>query len=257
MFNALAEPRNARRSSPPELGIGLARSQADLSDAFRLIFQSYFQAGLVSQKPSGIRLTPHHLLPTSEVLVARHRGKITSTVSLFGDGKLGLPMQTMYPQQINQLRDQGIRLAEVGSLADERKSQIRFIDTFAQLGRLLAQLAYARGYDGLVAVTHPKHARLYRRVMGFNQIGDLSDCPYANGNPAVALYLSFHEHRGTDLYDQYFGEAIPQKDLAAYRWPEETRRHFRKILERDHIVGSAAGIQGYYTWACVSGNAAK
>ena len=253
MFNALANPLEANRDVATKPTIRLARSRDDLQSSFRLAFESYYDAGLVSEKPSGLRLTPHHLLPTTDVLIAKVGDTITSTLSLFGDGYLGLPMQSMYPNEIAKLRDEGLVVAEIGCLADRRHAQIRFIETFAQMGRLLAQIAFARGIDALVGAVHPKHARLYKRVMGFEQIGDLSDCPYANGNPAVALCIRFEDHVGTNLYDQYLGSPIPQKELAPYRWDRETRDYFRRVLERDNRIGSMAGITGYYNWAVVTG----
>ncbi len=245
--------REVSRDAMRQLKFGLARSRVELTQSFRLVFESYYDAGLVKEKPSGIRLTPHHLLPTSEVLVAKLDETVTSTLSMFGDGYLGVPMQTMYPAEIQSLRDQGLKIAEIGCLADRRKSPVRFMEAFIQLGRLLAQVCHARGIDALVAVMHPKHARLYQRVMGFRQIGNLSQCPYANDNPAVALYMRFEDHRGTPLYDKFFSDPWPHKDLLQYRWDGETRRHFRTILERDNTLATQAGIQGYFNWAAITG----
>jgi len=253
MFSAPGLSGRATKPMAQDVCVRLARSKEDLSQAFRLIFESYFRIGLVAEKPSGLRLTPHHLLPTTEVLLATHQEQINSTVSLFGDGYLGLPMQSMYPKEVKTLRDQGLRLAEIGCLADRRSSQVRFIDTFAQIGVLLVQVARARGIDALVAATHPKHARLYKRLMGFQQIGELSECPYANGKPAVALYLRFEDYVGTPLYDRYFGQPWSQEQLTQYRWDQQTRQHFKKILERDNQISSLAGIQGYYNWAVITG----
>jgi hypothetical protein len=247
-------------STPPQssvtalsLEVAIARSRQELTEAFQLVFKSYLQAGLVGQRPSGLRLTPHHLLPTSEVLLAKSDGGVVSTLSMFGDGYLGLPMDSMYPKELKMLRNQGIRLAEIGCLADRRTCQNRFIKTFAELGRLLAQVASNRGIDAIVAVTHPRHARLYERVMGFRQMGQLSDCPYANGNPAVALFLKFEEHRGTPLYARYFDNPFTPVELELYRWDLATRQHFREILRRDNQPPGLPGIQGYYNWAAATG----
>ncbi|WP_063870273.1 N-acyl amino acid synthase FeeM domain-containing protein [Novipirellula maiorica] len=256
MSSAILSAHEAASSQPTvrDLTISLARSREDLRQAFRLVYQSYYDAGLAVDTPSGMRLTPFHLVPTTEVLVAKLDDTVTSTLSMIGDGYLGLPMQSMYPREIKELRDQGLRLAEIGSLADRRDSPVRFIETFAELGRLLVQVAHSRGIDGFVVATHPKHARLYKRVMGFRQIGELSDCPYANGNPAVALVLKFDEHAGTSLHERYFGNPCPPSDLVQYRWDRDTRSYFRRALQRDKTIATLAGIQGYYNWAAITGN---
>jgi len=231
--------------SVDELSIRIARSPAELRKAFRLVFERYYRAGLETAKASRIRLTPYHLLPTSEVLIAERNSVITSTLSMFGDSPAGLPMESMYGQQICHLRSQGFRLAEIGSLADRRNGQGRFINTFVQIGRLLAQVAQSRGIDVIVAAVHPRHARLYEKVMGFRQIGHYSSCPYANGNPAVALCLKFDDHLGTPLHDQYFGTPLPEEELLPYQWETNTREFFAEILERESNLSEVTSDCNY------------
>ena len=233
--------------------ISLARSREELHDAFALLYQSYLKAGLEGTRPSGIRVTPYHMLPTTEVLVAKLLDEVIATVSLVGDGYLGIPMQSMYPEQINRLRGDGHRVAEVGCLADRRESPVRFIDTFRQMTRLLAQVASTRGIDVLVVATHPRHARFYTRALGFQKFGDVSNCPYAQGNPAVALYLNFEEQVGTELHDRIFGEPIPNKFLTPYRWDGDTREYFKRMLQRDRSISAHACVQGGLASASISG----
>ena len=240
----------SKRDTPE---ISLARSHSDLHGAFSLLYQAYLKAGLEAEKPSGIRITPYHMLPTTEVLVTRLNNEVISTVSLVGDGYLGIPMQSMYPEQLNRLRSQGLRIAEVGGLADRRESPVRFIDNFQKMTRLLAQVAAARGIDALVVATHPRHARFYTRALGFEKFGDVSTCPYAQGNPAVALFMHFDEKRGTELHDRYFADPVPNKALAPYRWDGDTREYFRRILERDRRIASTACVQGGLASASISG----
>lgn len=246
----LTDKTKSKRETPE---ISLARSRAELHGAFTLLYQAYLKAGLEAEKPSGIRITPYHMLPTTEVLVTKLNDEVVSTVSLVGDGFLGIPMQSMYPQQINDLRTRGLRVAEVGGLADRRDSPIRFIDNFKKMTRLLAQVAVARGIDALVVATHPRHARFYTRALGFEKFGDESTCPYAQGNPAVALFMHFDEQRGSALHDSYFADPIPNRDLAVYHWDPDTRDYFKRILERDRRIVSAACVQGGLTSAAISG----
>jgi len=233
--------------------VSLARSRTDLLGAFQLLYQSYLKAGLEAEKPSGIRVTPYHLLPTTEVVVTKLGDEVVSTVSLVGDGYLGVPMQSMYPQEINGLRKRGLRIAEVGCLADRRDAPIRFIDNFRTMTRLLAQVASVRGIDALVAATHPRHARFYTRALGFEQFGEVSECPYAQGNPAVALLMHIDAHQGTELYDRYYREPIPHKELSPYHWDGATRAYFKRILQRDRQIVSAACVAGGLTAASISG----
>ena len=247
MNDPLANPLTASRASKHPLEITLARSIDDLHQAFSLTYRSYYRAGLVADNPSGLRLTPYHLLPDSEVIIAKLDQTVVSTLSWFGDGKLGLPMQSMYSREIEFLRDQGCKLAEIGSLADRRSDPRRFISSFADMGRLLAQASASRDIDTLVAVAHPKHAKLYKRVLGFKQIGDHTDCPYANGNPAEALFLRF-EDLGAKLHDRFFGDPLSEDRLGPYDCEIETRVSFGQILDCDGKIAQAIGLEDYYDW---------
>tara|TARA_R110002049_G_scaffold285698_2_gene466831 strand:+ start:43695 stop:44501 length:807 start_codon:yes stop_codon:yes gene_type:complete len=249
-FAKASDATKSKRSAP---GISLARSRDDLSGAFSLLYQAYLDAGLEAPRPSGIRITPYHMLPTTEVVVSKLGDEVVSTISLVGDGFLGIPMQSMYPEQVNGLRERGSRIAEVGCLADRRKSPVRFIDNFRQMTRLLAQVALVRGIDVLVVATHPRHARFYTRALGFQKFGDVSECPYAQGNPAVALYLDLEEHISEELRDQYFGTPIPSKELSPYHWDGDTRDYFRRILQRDRQISATACVEGGLASAAISG----
>ena len=223
----------------------IARSKDELEGAFGLCFQSYLRAGLVIENPSGLRLTPFHLLPESEVLIGKAGDTVFSTMSLFCDGELGLPMDSIYPREIENLRSQGLRLAEVGSLADRRSSTRRYMESFIALGRLLSQAAVYRNIDALVVVCHPKHAKLYRRMMGFQQIGEYTECPYANGNPAVALVLEF-ETSSEPLKEQFLGTPLAPAELMPYQWPLETWKFFNQVLEMDGEIARVTNLKGFY-----------
>ena len=48
----------------------ITRTTGDLEDAFRLLYHHHSHAGLVEENESQVRLTPHHLLETTEGLLA-------------------------------------------------------------------------------------------------------------------------------------------------------------------------------------------
>lgn len=228
---AQAKPKQAA----PGLRYKIAQSREELRDSFTLVYHSYRRAGLVNENESQVRLTPFHLLPTTEVFVTKLQEKVVSTVSLIGDGELGLPLESIYPKNVELIRKRGLRMGEIGSLADRRDSPVRFIETFATMGRMLAQVAKQRGYDGLVAAAHPKHARLYQRILPFEQIGQTVDCPYANGNPAVMLALVFDDHCGSELYERFFGSMSNATDTTPCPWDRETYEFFNQLLHANHL----------------------
>ncbi|TWU54473.1 hypothetical protein Poly51_31920 [Rubripirellula tenax] len=246
--NAPAPAKGLKKASSltSNLEFGILQKQEELSEAFGLVYESYLRAGLTQPRESKIRLTPFHLLPTTEVFAARYQGEFVSTVSLIGDGYLGLPMEGIYPVEIKRLRDDGCRMAEIGCLADRRNSPVRFIELFATMGRMLARVAKVRGYSGLVAAVHPRHAKLYKRILPFEQVGDVIECPYANGNPAVMVRLVFDDYIGTTLYERFFGAMASGIDASPRPWSRQTRAYFKgqlqtaKQKEDNHVSGQLA-----------------
>jgi hypothetical protein len=185
------------------------------------------KAGLVTENASQLRVTPFHLLPTTEVFVAKCADEVISTLTMVADTAIGLPMDSMYSAELAELRKSGLRLAEMGSLADQRNLPIRFINIFELLARLIVQVARVRGIDTLVLAVHPRHAKFYMRSFGFETLGGLTICPYAEGNPAVALILEFRRIMGTRFGEKLFGTPIESERLVPTQWNIEERNDLR------------------------------
>ena len=82
----------------------VSSSPDELFAAFRLVYEQYQRSGLMNPNKCGLRITPYHLLPTTEVLVALERRQVTCTMSLVCDSDNGLPMEAVYPEEIAGLR---------------------------------------------------------------------------------------------------------------------------------------------------------
>lgn len=231
MFISVASERSTDQK-PTQIGLSIARCQSDLEDAFRLVYRSYVRAGLQVPNDIGMRMVRHHFLPTTEVLVAKLGRDVISTASLIVDSEIGLPAESMYRDEVEKLRDRGLRLGEVACLADRRESPARFIEIFRMLATLLAQAAVVRGCDALIAATHPRHARFYMRQLGFKRIGEIRECPYVRGNPAVPLLFDFEERKGTKVYDFLFSLKYTDAELATYSWEDSTYSYFSSIFDQ-------------------------
>jgi hypothetical protein len=144
--------------------------------------------------------------------------EINCTVTLIGDGRLGLPMERVFADEIDQKRDAGLSLAEVSCLAFQSGlTRIESWSLFLGLNRLLAQYARRVGVDALVIATHPRHLPVYQRNMGFVQIGGTRTYPSVCNNPAVAGCLEFAEvdRHHPPTWEAIFGRPIPIREFGA------------------------------------------
>lgn len=217
-----------RQKTTADLEYRIAATREERAAAFRLVYESYLEAGLSEPNPQRMRVTPYHLLPTTETFIAVCDGLVISTVSLVIDGQLGLPMESVYPEEVAEQRRLGRYVGEVSCLADRRRELKRLFPVYIQLCRLMAQYARRRGLDGLMAAVHPRHARFYERFMAFQPVGELKTYQSVCDNPAIALSLDFArvEQEYPDIWQKFFGEPIPEEQLQPRPIPRAERDYF-------------------------------
>jgi hypothetical protein len=181
-----------------------------------------------------VRVTPYHLLPTTHVFVAYSASEIVATMTLVGDGALGLPMESIYGEEVGRRRAMGVRLSEVSCLADRRTDRRDFLTVFVGLSRVLAQFARRQRYDQLLVVCHPKHSAFYRRYLGFDMIGSVAECPHVQNKPAVPLCLDFDyvDHHPPACYKRFFGDWLPDEQLRPSRMGPIEIRVLRHMVDR-------------------------
>ncbi len=187
----VAEGNQASTEITADISSRIAATRQEREAAFRLVYSSYLRSGLGEMNGCQMRVTPYHLLPTTEVFIAEYQGDVIFTMSLVADGALGVPMENVYGDEIAALRGRGLRVAEVSCLADRRAKLARFFPIFLRTSRLMVQYAHRQGLDGLVVAVHPKHARFYRRYFDFRVIGEEKEYPTVRNHPAIALWMEF------------------------------------------------------------------
>ncbi len=213
----LATSRNVdlAKKTTADIDYRIASTQSERAAAFRLVYRSYLEAGLGEPNRQGMRVTPYHLLPTTEVFLASIEQEAVFTMSLVTDGRLGLPMESIYADVVHERRQQGLLVGEVSCLADRRDHSREFFPVFLRLSRLLAQYAWRRGVDQLLVAVHPRHARFYRRLLAFDVIGEQRSYPTVRDHPAVPLALDLAKLHRTrcEAFQTLFSQRLPAEQL--------------------------------------------
>lgn len=245
--NSVAAAKNRIHASlfPPSMGAGAANdcsivykvadTQHERAAAFRLLHDVYVEEGLMHPNRFQMRVMPHHLLPTTAVFVAVEAGQVVATLSLVGDGRLGLPLEEVYGREVEELRRPSTWLGEVSALATSRLSATTGLEVVVGLMRLMAQFSRRHGLDHLLVAVHPRHARFYRRSMGFNAMGGEKPYPAVRHRPAVALHLDLSrvDDDPPASYGLIFGESIAEEHLRFCPISAGERRHFASALACD------------------------
>ena len=216
----------------------IASHRDELYASFGLVYEAYVRAGLSTRHPYRMRVTPYHLLPTTEVFIAVKEGEVIASVSLIRDGELGLPMESIYGKETARYRGHGSSLAEVSCLADCQTGQGCSTSVVVRLISLMLQSAKRRGVDQLLIAVHPRHVKFYERFIGFEVIGE--EKPYGTvcDHPAVAMVLDLNwmPFDYPRMYARFFGTPFSDDVLAYHPISDELRSGLRMVMEA-HRVG--------------------
>lgn len=202
-----------------DLNIRAAGSRDELEQAYRLVYLSYLHRDYIQESPAQLRLSLFNALPETATFVADLRGEIIATVTLVPDSPVGLPMDEIYRHQIQALRDQGRRLAEVTMLADRRHEMRRALPVVLLLmKRVFDYSTLVLKANDLCITINPRHEAYYQRFLLFQQLGGLKSYPSVRNNPALAERLDLDHVReaceGNDrLLSQFFTDRTPMATL--------------------------------------------
>jgi hypothetical protein len=224
----------------------VANNHHERASAFQLVHNAYIDAGLMRTNALQMRVMPHHLLATTAVFVALDNDRVIATITLVGDGRLGLPMESVYAQEVSDLRRPSCWVGEVSALASAPAATgIAGLDVVVGLMRLMAQFSRRHGLEHLLVAVHPRHARFYRRCLGFKTLGGEKPYPSVCNRPAVALHLDLSrlEEDPPATYDLFFGESIAEEHLRFCPISAPERRYFSSAIDYEapsHVVLACA-----------------
>lgn len=228
--------------------IRLVSTPNELSRALSLVYDSYIEAELVEPNPFKLRALPHHALHTTDVILAKVDCEVYATATIIRDNSLGLPLESIFPDEVDNLRRQKLALAEVSCLADRRGVTSR--ELVNELMAFIAQRAKLKGVDRLLIAVHPRHVKFYCRILGFDVFTGMRAYDTVRGNPAIGLFLDLNdlEVRSPKAYQRLFGSWHSQEYLTASSLPRDVKRYVERILhmisthevDAPHLAGVAS-----------------
>jgi len=175
--------------------------------AHNLVASMYGSRGLVATAPS----RPGR--EAEQVTLAASAGhRVFGTLTLGMDSDTGLLADSLYRPEIDELRRRGRRLCEVTRLAfDPELSCQEVMATVFNVAFVLAREVHTR--TDLLAEVHPRHAKFYRRTMGYRIAGPVRTCQRVRA-PAVLLHLCLDFARSQI---RQFGGTRIQGERSLYR----------------------------------------
>lgn len=193
--------------------IKIAETREELFKAFRLIYEEYFDQGYITKShPLAIQYNIHNFLPKTCVFVFLSYRDVVSTISYIPDTPMfGLPLDSLYREEADRLRQQGRKLVEIGSLATEKTLRGRNVVMY--LYKAVINYGLMTGTNDLCLTVNPKHVRFYTDIMLCEQIGEEKYYPWV-GAPAVLMRANFDTY-AQNMLDTYSTDDF-ETDLASF-----------------------------------------
>jgi hypothetical protein len=212
-----------------EVVVKIASEPEEWDQAFALVAANYKESGYEAPTDKPYRFTPYHALPDTTVFVAKREGRVIATFTLVADNDLlGLPLESLYADEVAALRNEGRRVAEITSLAFTELGQREFLQVFVAMIRLLQQYHVSRGGDTWVITVNPRHRTFYCKMLGARQLGECKAYSAVAGAPAEAYWVDQEMMRANAPrgHETIFGEALPATSLAGPSLPRPLIRYF-------------------------------
>ncbi|MEZ4195560.1 MAG: hypothetical protein R3B53_04205 [Candidatus Paceibacterota bacterium] len=181
------------------LNFKLNSDPEELKIVSKLITQVYQGEGYISSdSDSGSKITEFLGNPDTKTFVATLDDKIVGTVSLAVDSSDGLPMDVIFREELNPVRQAGKSIAEVCQFVVDKdflkdnidKADLSVIESNITLGLLKHVIMYGLevDLDLFVFTINPKH-RIFYESLGALQVGEEKVYPSVNNAPALAYIL--------------------------------------------------------------------
>lgn len=208
-----------------------AQTREERQDAFALVYDRYFEGGLTPYCPSGLRITRQHLLDSTDIFLATKNEEVVFTISLARGDEESLPMEAVFPDIADDMRQRGLRIAEAFSLAGAAESSTQGLQRWIGLTRALLQVCQRDQIDALVAAMHPRHLEIYGRFVGVRPISDVRCYPGVMNKPAVACLLDLNECRQHPTRRKlYFEDQLDPDDLIHRPIDDDDREYFYSLM---------------------------
>ena len=185
--------------------------------AFRLVYDVYIREGyeLRFGRESGLWCTIHHLHPATAIFLAEKEGRLTGSVTVMPDSRLGLPTDRIFPEPLADLRKAGRRLSEISSLVVTEEPGGIPPELAMHLYRLahLASLRLLKSTD-IVASVMERHRDFYSRFLLFDEVSEAPRLSPKTGQQVAYARLNLETMK--ERYRERYARAKGRRNL--YRW---------------------------------------
>lgn len=174
---------------PSEFTIKVANTLEERESVFRLAYQVYLDKRYIKENSNEWLVQSYDQNSETVILLVQDRLKNTvGSVTLVFDGTSRLPAEKIYNEELNTLRKQNEKIAEISRLVIDphyRNSKEVLVLLF---NYLYIYSYFVKKYSCLAIEVNPRHTAYYQALLHFRAIGEQKPCPNVQSAPAILMY---------------------------------------------------------------------
>lgn len=173
-----------------EIELSVAKSRREREEAEELVYRQYTARGFSVAEPGSQPYPAREDAWRESVIIARIRGRVIGTLTVGIDSPKGLLVDEANRDQVDPLREEGLRLGEVVRFALDKEVDSRRV--LAALFNAAHGIMEANRLQHVFIEVNPRHVAFYRRAFCFKVVGKQKCCPRV-GAPSVLLRMRVAE----------------------------------------------------------------
>ncbi len=246
----------------------VARSRKELESSYSLVYKEYLKRGYIKESFSKLELSIYNALPQTTTFVAVLDKEMFCTATLIVDSPLKLPMDELYHQELNQLRNQDKKLCEISMLTCDTElfkegvsvklNSKKLFFIFHLLKVVYDYVLEKLRLDCICIAINPKHKLTYDFLL-FKDMGEFKIYNNINGTPILGKYLDLHtieeecKSGGREILSKMFSQRKTDSDkfTRKFEFDLNTLQYF--FVEKNDIFRKASIPQIDYIKQCYPG----
>ncbi len=223
--------------------------------AYRLVHEEYTKRGFIVPRNQTLFTSLYQLLPNTTTYIGVIGGEVVMTLASVVDTPMKLPMDSLFSDYLEKLRDGKRHLVEFTMLAMksglfrkgsyEYRYQNRMSGLFSLFRLALRHTMRTHAVSDLVVAVPPHYEKMYQYLC-FEPVGEVRCHPQWNYSPMMPLYVNLNKvasHKKAEaikrqcLWEYFFKKMLPKQAYTTngYWTRDEIRTLFQErsdLLQR-------------------------
>lgn len=179
-----------------EYSIQLATDSKTRRAAYHLAYQVYQEKGYTLTNEKQLLINAYDHDDDTAVLAVMHNNKVIGTATMvFNHNKHASPVETIFADEIQALRNRGEKIVEISRLAISSEHRNSAEVMLLLINHIAIYTDCIKQYSCLCIEVNPRHKTFYKAMLCFEEIGSERPSPFVKDAPAVLLYLPLNRYR--------------------------------------------------------------